>query len=92
MHECTRGVELQFFVFAVEHSVTALARSWIELKAKREGLLQVLNEDANFGGHPAARRPHSKDGYCSFKRSEKTYNCTFSEFCSEEPCWRLGYS
>ena len=68
----------------------SLVRSWIELETKRESLLQVLDEDANFGGHLTARRPHGKDWHCSFKRSEKTYNCTLSEFCSEEPCWRLS--
>jgi len=92
-NECvsTRGVEPLFLVLVAEHAVTALARSWIELETKRESLLHVLDEDANFGRHPAARGPHGKDGYCSFKRSEKTHNCIFSEFSSEEPCRRLGY-
>jgi hypothetical protein len=39
----------------------------------------VLNEDADFGGHPATGGPHGKD----------RDNSTFSEFCGEEPCWRL---
>jgi len=67
-----------------------LATSWIELRTKRESLLQVLDEDANFGGHPAAGRPHGKDWHCSFKGRQKTENSTFSEFCGEEPGWRLG--
>jgi len=77
-------------ILAAEHSATVSARPWIELRTKRERLLQVLDEDANFGGHPATGGPHGKDWHCSFKRSEKTYNSTFSEFCGEEPCWRLG--
>jgi hypothetical protein len=43
---------------AAEHPATVLARSWIELRTKRESLLQALEEDANFGGHPVAGRPH----------------------------------
>src|SRR6202035_2378760 len=50
----------------------------------------MFDKNAYFSGHAAAGRPHGKDWHCSFKRSEKTYNCTFSEFCGEEPCWRLG--
>ena len=50
----------------------------------------MLNENANFGGHPAAGRPHGKDWHCSLKGSQKTDDGTFSEFCREEPCWRLG--
>jgi len=50
----------------------------------------MFDENAYFSGHAAAGRPHGKDWHCSFKRSEKTYNCTFSEFRSEEPCWCLG--
>jgi len=50
----------------------------------------VLDKDANFGGHPATGGPHGNDWHGSFKRREKTYNGTFSEFCGEEPCWRLG--
>src|ERR1700676_4923881 len=49
----------------------------------------MFDENAYFSGHAAAGRPHGKDWHRSFKRSEKTYNCTFSEFCSEEPCWCL---
>ena len=49
----------------------------------------MFDEDANFGGHSAARGPHGEDWHCPFKRSEQTYDCTFSEFCSEEPCWCL---
>jgi hypothetical protein len=63
----------------------------IELKTKRESFLQVLDEDANLGGHPAARGPDGKDRHGSFKRSEKTFNRAFSEFCSEEPCWSLSH-
>jgi len=60
------------------------------LGTERESFLQVLDEDANFGGHPATGTPHGKYWHSSFEGSEKTYNSTFSEFCSEEPCWRLG--
>jgi hypothetical protein len=49
----------------------------------------MLNEDANSSGYAATGRPHGKDWHCSVKRSEKTQNSTFSEFCGEEPCWRL---
>jgi len=65
------------------------ASSWIELRAQRERLLQVLNEDADFGGHPAAGRPHGKDRDCSLEGSQKTHSSTFSEFCGEEPGRRL---
>jgi hypothetical protein len=68
----------------------SLARSGIALGTKRESFLQVLDKDANFGGHPTTGRPHGKDWHCSFKRSEKTQNSTFSEFCGKEPCRRLG--
>src|SRR5882762_11592664 len=74
-----------------EYSATVLARwSWIELRTKRESLLQVLDEDANFRGQPAAGRPYGKDWHCSLKGIQKTDDGTFSEFCGEEPCWCLG--
>src|SRR5712664_491524 len=73
-----------------EHPSTGLAGSWVELGTERESLLQVLDENANFGGHPAAGRPYGKDWHCSLKLSQKTDDGTFSEFCGEEPCWRLG--
>ena len=73
-----------------EHPSTGLAGSWVELGTERESLLQVLDENANSGGHPAAGRPYGKDWHCSLKGSQKTEDGTFSEFCGEEPCWRLG--
>ena len=60
-----------------------LARSWVELRTKRESLLRVLDEDANLGGHTAAARPHVKDWHHPFKGRQKTNNRTFSEFRSE---------
>jgi hypothetical protein len=75
-----------------EHLATVLAGSWIELGTERESLLQVFDEDANFGGHPAAGRPHGKDWYCSLEGGQKTDDGTFSEFRGKEPCWRLGNS
>ena len=65
---------------------------WIELGAQREGFLQVFDEDAYFGGEPAAGRSNRKDRNNSFERSEKTDDGTFPEFCREEPCRRLGDS
>src|SRR5258708_27931155 len=50
----------------------------------------MLDEDAYFGGQPAASRSNRKDRRRSFKGSQKAYNSTFSEFCGKEPCWRLG--
>jgi len=73
-----------------EHPSRLLAGSRVELGTERESFLQVLDEDTNFGGQPAARWPYSKYWHGSFKRSQKTYNSTFSEFCGEEPCWCLG--
>ena len=52
----------------------------------------MLDENANFSGHSAASRPHGKDWHSSLQRSKKTYNRTFSELCSEEPCRCLGNS
>src|SRR5689334_6731042 len=68
-----------------------LTRPWIELETRRESLFEVFDENAHFGGHPAAGRPHGNDWRCSFNRSEKAHNRTFSEFCCEEPCWRLRH-
>src|ERR1700726_4622716 len=65
-------------------------RPRIELGTQRESLLQVLDEDAYFGGQPAAGRPNRKDRHSSFEGSQKTQNRTFSEFRGEEPGWRLG--
>jgi hypothetical protein len=48
----------------------ALAGPWIELKTPCKRLLQVFDENPYLRGHPAAGRPHGKDGYCSFERSE----------------------
>src|SRR3979490_601426 len=67
-----------------------LARSWAELGTERESLLQVLDENTNLGGHPAAGTPPGKNWHCSLKLSQKTDDGTFSEFCGEEPCWGLG--
>ena len=50
----------------------------------------MLYEDAYFRGQPPASGSNRKDRHRSFKGSEKAYNSTFSEFCGEEPCWRLG--
>src|SRR6266403_740952 len=50
----------------------------------------MLDEDAYFRGQPAASRSNRKDRHNSLERSQKAYNSTFSEFCGEEPCWRLG--
>ena len=52
----------------------------------------MLDEDAYFGGQPAAGRSNREDRHSSFERSQKTDNSTFSEFCGEEPRWRPGYS
>jgi hypothetical protein len=54
-----------------------LARSPVELGTERESLLQVLDENANFGGQ-AAGRPYGKDGHGSLKRSQKTDDRAFS--------------
>jgi hypothetical protein len=69
---------------------TRSAGSWVELGTERESLLQVLDENANFGRQPAAGRSYGKDWHCSLKISQKTDDGTFSEFCGEEPCWGLG--
>jgi hypothetical protein len=55
-----------------EHPATVLTGSWIELGTEREGLLQMLDENANFDGRPAAGRPHCKDWHCSLKGGQKT--------------------
>ena len=52
----------------------------------------MFDEDAYFGGEPAAGRSNRKDRHNSFERSEKTDDGTFPEFCREEPCRRLGDS
>src|SRR5580658_2974976 len=52
----------------------------------------MFDEDAYFGGQPAAGRPNRKDRHNSFERSQKTDDSTFSEFRGEEPCRRLGNS
>src|SRR5882672_502553 len=67
-----------------------LAGSWVELGTERESLLQVLDEDADFGGQPAAGRPYREDWHGSLKGSQETHDGAFSQFCIEEPCWRLG--
>jgi hypothetical protein len=50
----------------------------------------VPDKNANFGGQPAAGRPYGKDWHGSLKGSQKADNGTLSEFCGEEPGWRLG--
>src|SRR6266478_9611415 len=62
----------------------------IELRTECESLLQMLDEDAYLRGQPAASRSNRKNRDRSFKGSQKAYHSTFSEFCGEEPCWRLG--
>jgi hypothetical protein len=71
-------------------STVLLGGPRIELGTERESLLQVLDEDAYFGGQAAASRSNRKYWHSSFEGSQKTYNSAFSEFCGEEPCWRLG--
>ena len=73
-----------------EHSSTGLAGSRIELGTERESLLQMLEENTNFGRQPPAGRPDGKDWHWSLKSCQKTDDGTFSKFCGEEPCWRLG--
>jgi hypothetical protein len=53
-------------VWPSNHSA-GLAGSRIELRTKHESLLKVLDENAHFGGHPAACRPHRKNWHCSLK-------------------------
>src|ERR1700682_1577450 len=67
-----------------------LAGSRIELRTERESPLHLLDENASFGGQPAAGRPYGKDWHCSFKWSQKTDDGAFSELRGEEPCRRLG--
>ena len=50
----------------------------------------MFDEDAYFGGEPAAGRSNRKDRHNSFERSEKTDDGAFPKFCREEPCRRLG--
>jgi len=73
-----------------EYPSSWLAGSRVELGTERESFLQVLDENANFGGQSAAGRPYGKDWHCSLKGSQKTDDGTFSEFCVEEPCRGLG--
>src|SRR6201996_9608964 len=91
----TRRAEFSFLVAdcrvaPVDEPVTASVRSRIELGTKRESLLQVLDEDANLGGHPATGRTHGKDRHRPLKGCQKPQNCTFSQLCGEQPCRRLG--
>jgi hypothetical protein len=84
------GADFGVLLSMTEHPATGLRGPRVELGTERESLLQMLHEDAYFRGQPAARRPNRKDRHRSFKGSQKAYNSTFSEFCGEEPCWRLG--
>jgi hypothetical protein len=82
--------DVRLVISTTEHPATVFIWSWIELGTQRESLLQVLHENANFGGRPAAGRPYCKNWQCSLKGSQKTDDGPFSEFCGEEPGWRLG--
>ena len=73
-----------------EHPSMGLAGSWVELRTERKSLLQVLDENTNFGGQPTAGGPYGKDWHCPLKVCQKTDDSTFSEFRGEEPCRRLG--
>ena len=73
-----------------DYPSSGLAGSRVELGTKRESLLQVLDENANFGGQPAAGRPYGKDWHRPLKLGQKTDDGPFSEFCSEEPRRPLG--
>jgi len=66
-----------------EHPITGLAWSRVELGTERESSLQVLDENANFGGQFAAGRPYGKDWHGSLKGSQKTDDSAFPEFCGE---------
>ena len=66
------------------------SRSWVELGAEGEGLLEVLDEDADFGGHAAAGGAHGKYRHGSFVGCEETEDGAFAELGGEEPCRRLG--
>src|SRR5580693_4048835 len=72
------------------HPSTELGGSRVELGTERESFLQVLDENANFGGQSAAGRPYGKDWHCSLKGSQETDDGSFSEFRGEQPCWRLS--
>src|ERR1700683_3767472 len=50
----------------------------------------MFDEHPYFGRLPAASRSNRQDRHNSFERSQKTDDGTFSEFCREEPCWRLS--
>src|SRR5258707_2152096 len=73
-----------------EYPSSWLAGSRVELGTERESFLQVLDENASFSGQSAAGRPYGKDWHCSLKGCQKTNDGALSEFCGEEPCWRLG--
>jgi hypothetical protein len=62
---------------------TRLAGSRIELGTECESLLQMLDEDAYFGGQPPTGRSNRKNWHNSFERRQKTDDSTFSEFCRE---------
>jgi len=54
-----------------EYPSSWLARSRVDWNRARS-FLQVLDENANFGGQSAAGRPYGKDWHCSLKGSQKT--------------------
>jgi hypothetical protein len=62
----------------------------VELGAQREGLFQVLDEDAYFRGHTAAGRPHGKDRHSPLEGRQQTENGTLPQFGGKEPGRRLG--
>src|SRR5271163_1654613 len=65
-------------ISTTEHRARVLAGPRIELGTERESLLQVLDEDAYFGGDPAACRPNGQNRYCSLKGCQQRNNSTFS--------------
>ena len=46
----------------------------------------MLDEDAYFGGDPAALRPNGQDWHGSLKGGQQTYDSALPELCGEEPC------
>ena len=62
----------------------------VELGTERESLLEMLDENADFGGQSAAGGPYRKDWHCSLEGGQEADDGTFSEFRGEKPRWRLG--
>src|ERR1700744_4104425 len=61
------------------------ARPRIELRTKRERLLQMLNEDADFNGDPPARGTHRQNRHSSLVIRQQTEHGAFSQFRGEQP-------